>query len=190
MIDQAVHPVNSGRTGDEPRVDSAVRLHQFGRVHGRVADNEQLPALVEATDQVTGRNCRRTVHRRTLENGVVDTVVEVIRPKILQPVLLVERRQQRAYRLEIRIHGAADIHQEEQTHVVAPRRSEHQLDLTRVPTGFVDGLVDIELAGSAVAGHAAQFLERDLDLTDVERLVCSVVFEVTLLGDLHRRTIA
>src|SRR5262249_16053176 len=70
-----------------------------------------------------------------------DRVVEVVRLEVPQTALLVQGGEQLADRLEVGIHRAADVHQEEEPHVVAPRRAEDQLDLAGVAAGPVGGVV-------------------------------------------------
>ena len=113
--------------------------------------------------------------------------MEVVRLEVAQPALLVQRGQQLAHRLEVRLHRAADVHEQQQAHVVAPRRAEDQLDLAGVPAGLVDGLVEIELGGVAAARQLAQAAQCHAQLPRVERHVGAVVLEAPLFGDLHRR---
>ena len=76
---------------------------------------------------------------------VVDAVVEVVGLEVAQAALLVQRREQLAHRLVVRVHRAADVHQQQEPHVVAARRPEHDLDLAGVAAGLVDRLVEVEL---------------------------------------------
>src|SRR3546814_13742106 len=56
--------------------------------------------------------------------------------ELAQAALLVERRQQSAHRLVERLHGAADVHQQQQAQIVPTLGAEHQLDLARVLAGL------------------------------------------------------
>ncbi len=78
------------------------------------------------------------------------------------------------------IHRAADVHQQEEPHVVLPRRAEHHLDLAGVAAGLVDGLVEVELGRDAGARQLAQAAQRDAHLADVEGDVGAVVAEAPL----------
>ena len=98
-----------------------------------------------------------------------------------------QRGEQAADRLEVRIHRAADVHEQQQADVVAPRRAEDELDLAGVAAGLVDGVVEVELGVLADAGELAQPAQRHLHLPQVERRIGAVVLEVALLRDLHRR---
>ncbi len=118
---------------------------------------------------------------------VVDAVVEVVRLELAQAVVLVQRGEQAAHRLVVRVHRAADVHEQQQADVVAARRAEDQLDLAGVAAGLVDGLVEVELRLLSLAGELAQAAQRDLHRAHVERVVGAVVLEAALLGDLHRR---
>jgi hypothetical protein len=99
----------------------------------------------------------------------------------------VQRREETAHRRVIRIHRAADVHEQQHTDVVLPRRAEDQLDLAGVATRLVDGLVQVELGLRAGPGELAEALQRHAELADVERDVGAVVTEAALLGHLHGR---
>ena len=129
-----------------------------------------LPAVVEARG-ARRRSARASArsHAGARVDVVVDAVVEVVRLELAQAALLVQRRQQLAHRLVVRVHRAADVHQEQQADVVLPRRAEDQLDLAGVPARLVDRLVEVELGRQAGARELAQPAERDPHLADVER---------------------
>src|SRR5438445_11319442 len=103
-------------------------------------------------------------------------------------MVFVEGSEQLAHRLVVRLHRAADVHEQHQPYVVAARRAEHQLDLAGILARLVDGLVEVQLGGVAAACEMAQTPQRYLHLTEVERLVGAVILEAPFFGDLHRRT--
>ena len=139
-----------GRLGLLARVDVAVRAHQLGRVHRGVADDRHLPALVELAEQVAGRHRRAAQQARVAVDVVVDAVVEVVGAEVAQAALLVERGEQPAHGLVVRVHRAADVHEQEQPHVVLALGPEDELDLARVAARLVDRLVEVELVGPAL----------------------------------------
>src|SRR5204862_7773925 len=90
-----------------------------------------------------------------------------------------------AHRLDVGIHRAANVHQQEEPDVVLPRRTEDELDLAGVAAGLVDRLVQVELAREPRPRELSKAAECDPHLPDVERLIGAVVGEAPLLGDLH-----
>ena len=82
-------------------------------MHRRVADDRELPTLVETAQEVARRHRVGAGQVRAPVDVVVDAVVEIVRLEVAQAALLVQRGQELAHRLEVRVHRAADVHQEE-----------------------------------------------------------------------------
>ena len=189
VILDPVQPVDAARRRVAARVDVAVRFEQLGRVHRGVADDHHLPARVEAAQQVAGRNRLAPQQLRGAPEFLVDAVVEVVGLEGAQAALFVQGGEQPTHRLVVRIHRAADVHQQQQPQVVAALGAEHQFDLAGVLAGLVDRAVEVEFALRPGARELPQAAQRDARLADVERAVGAVVREAALLGDLHRRAI-
>ncbi len=188
VVGDAVQPDDARCGRPAPRVDVAVRLEKLGRVHRCIPHDEDLPAIVEAAQDVARGNRVGARHAGAGEQVIVDAVVEVVGAEVAQAALLVERRQQAAHGLEVGVHGAADVHQQQQAHVVAPWRPEHELDLAGVLAGLVDRLVEVELGLFTGSRQVSQAPQRHAQLTEIEGDVGTVILEPSLLGDLHRRT--
>jgi hypothetical protein len=98
-------------------------------------------------------------------------------------VILAQGRQQLAHGLIEGFHGAADVHAQQQSHVVATPRAKHQLDFA----GVAGRLVEVELGGFARALQLPKKPQRHLEAPHVEDAVGGVIAESPLFGDLHRR---
>jgi len=78
VVGDPVQPLHAWRGRGVPRIDVPVRLEEFGRVHRGVADQENLPPIVEAAEHVSGRDGVGLAHRGGGIDVVVDAVVEVV----------------------------------------------------------------------------------------------------------------
>ncbi len=86
----------------------------------------------------------------------------------------------------MRIHRAADVHEEQDPDVRFPRGAKDDLELARVLRRRVDRPVDVELELRPFALERAQLSERDLHLAHVEDEVRAVRLVPARVGDRHR----
>jgi len=56
----------------------------------------------------------------------------------------------------MRVHGAADIHEQEELDAVLSRRGEHEVDLTGLARGLVDGRIDVEFKPLSIPRESSE----------------------------------
>ena len=114
--------------------------------------------------------------------------MEIVRLKFPQTALFVKGGEQLTHRFEEGVHGAADIHEQEESDVVFSGGSEDQFNFTRVLAGFINRFIESEFGLCAPPRQLAQPPKSHAKLSDIDRPVGSVIGEPTFFGDLHRRT--
>ena len=72
---------------------------------------------------------------------LVDAIVEKAVLELLEMVGGVRGAEQPLAQVRVRVHRAADVHQQQQLDAVSPRRPEHKLDLSAVAGAVVDRVV-------------------------------------------------
>ena len=151
--------------------DAAARLQDLVGAHRRVADEDQLVVLVVLADDVPGRELLAEAAAVVLPHEVVDAVVEVVELQVLE--LRLGRREHLLDAVDVLVHGAAHVHQQQHLHVVVPLR--HHLDVqpAGVGGGGADGVVEVQLLRGALARELAQPAQRDLDVARAQFLAVS-----------------
>ena len=103
---------------------------------------------------------------------------------MLEPLELQPRRREQALgRLDVPIHRAADVEEQQHLDRVAALRTHLDVEIA-VVGGRTDGVVEIELLGRALAREAAQAAQRQADVARSELLVAGEVLEFALVPDL------
>jgi hypothetical protein len=77
------------------------------------------------------------------------------------------RREQLLAQLDMRVHRAADVEEQQQLDRIVPLGPHVDVE-PALAGGAVDRLVEVELVGGAFAGEAAQAPQRDLDVAGAE----------------------
>ena len=95
------------------------------------------------------------------------------------------RREQFLGRLDVPVHRAADVEEQQHLHRIVPLRPHLDVEIALV-RGALDGAVEIEFVGRAGAGEFAQAAQRDLDVAGAEFDVVVEILELALVPDLHR----
>ena len=95
------------------------------------------------------------------------------------------RREQFLGRLDVPVHRAADVEEQQHLHRIVPLRPHLDVEIALV-RGALDGAVEIEFVGRAGARELAQAPQRDLDVAGAEFDVVVEILELALVPDLHR----
>lgn len=99
-------------------------------------------------------------------------------------------REQLLADLNVGVHRAADIEQDQQLHRVAPLRSHLNVEQASIARGVVDGAVDVQFVRRALTGELAQAAQGDLDVARTEFDLIVEVLVFALVPDLHRLALA
>ena len=118
---------------------------------------------------------------------VVDAVVKVEELQVLE--LGPGGGEQLRAEAGVLVHGAADVEQQQDLHRVVPLRAQLQVEQAGVAGGPVDGAVQVQLAGRALPGEAAQAPQGDLEVARAELHVAVQVAELPGVPDLHGRPV-
>ncbi len=122
-----------------------------------------------------------------LPDLLVDAVVEV---EVLHVLELGARgREQLLGGLDVPIHRAADVEEQQHLDRVVPLRPHQDVKIALV-RGAPDGAVEIELLRRAGAGELAQPPQRHLDVAGAELDLSVQILELALVPHLHRAEIA
>ena len=95
VVADALQPLDAGGVGLAAGIDVAARPHQLVRVHRGVSDEQDLPAVVEAPQQVARRQGIAAEQSRVAVDVFVDAVVEVVAAQLAQPLHLTLPRSPR-----------------------------------------------------------------------------------------------
>src|SRR6266404_9408745 len=87
---EAVQPGDTRCRRRVVRIDAAMRLEELRRMHRRVADDRELPALVEAAQEIARRYRVGARQPGAAIDVIVDAVVKIVRLEIAQTALLVQ----------------------------------------------------------------------------------------------------
>ena len=122
-----------------------------------------------------------------LPHALVEAVVEV---EVLE-VLELEPRggEQLLGDLDVPVHGAADVEEEQDLDGVAALGPQPDVEVALVG-GLVDGVVEVEFLGGAGAGEAAQAPQRDAHVAHAELDAVVEVLELALVPHLHGAEVA
>ena len=98
-------------------------------------------------------------------------------------------REQFLRRLDVPVHRAADVEEQQHLDGVVPLRPHQDVEIAFV-RGALDGAVEVELVRRAGAREFAQPAQRDLDVAGAEFDVAGEILELALVPDLDRAEIA
>ena len=118
---------------------------------------------------------------------VIDAVVEIVELQVLE--LGSGGGEQLRAQPRVLVHGAADIQQQQDLHRIVPLGPELQVQQAGIPGGLVDGPVQVQFAGRALAGKAAQAPQGDLHVARAELHVAIQVAEFPGVPDLDGRPV-
>ena len=111
--------------------------------------------------------------------------------EVLQVLELGARgREQLLADLDVVVHRAADVEEQQHLHRVVPLRHHLDVEPAGVARGRADGVVEVELLGRAFAREPAQAPQRDLDVARAEFDRVVEVAVLALVPDLHRAAVA
>src|SRR5262249_11601303 len=122
-----------------------------------------------------------------LPHPLVEAVVEVEMLHVLE--LAARRREQLLGRLDVPVHRAADVEEQEHLHGIVALRPHQDVEIALV-RGALDGAVEIELLGGAGARELAQPPQGDLDIASAELDLVVEIPELAPVPDLDRAPIA
>src|SRR3954453_22909549 len=168
-------------------LDRAAGMGDLIGAHRGVADEDELIVVAEFVEHVPGRRPLGVTAAIVLPQALIGAIVEVEEFEILE--LARRRREQFLADLDVRVHRAADVEEEQQLHRIVALGAHADVE-PALARGAVDRLVDVELVGGAVAGEAAQAAERDLDVAGAELDLAVEVPELALVPDLDRAAVA
>ena len=133
--------------------------------HGRIADEDHLVVVRIGVEQLPRVDAFGIAAAVVLPHALIDAVVEVEIFEVLE--LGARRREQFLADADMRVHGAADVEEDQHLHGVAPLR--HQLHVEpALARGGADGVGQVEFLGRALARELAQPPERHLDVAGAE----------------------
>ncbi len=118
-----------------------------------------------------------------LPHEVVHAVVEVVELQVLQ--LGLDGAEQLLDALDVFVHGAAHIHQQQHLHVVVALGHHPDVQPAGVGGGGSDGVGQIQLQVVPLARELAQAPQRDLDVARAQLLRVVVVLVGALVPHLH-----
>ena len=185
-VGQALQPFGAGL--GVVVLDAAVRLQDLVRAHGGVADEDQLVVARVLADQVPGVDALGVAALVVAPQVVVDAVVEVVELEVLE--LGPGGREQLLDLLDMVVHAAADIHQQQHLDTVVALGNHAQVEPAGIGGGRSDRAGQVEFELVAVARELAQPAQRQLDVARAERLAVVVVAVGALLPDLDRAAVA
>src|SRR5579862_6075179 len=168
-------------------LDGAAGRDDFVRRHRGIADENHLVVVRIGVQHVPGR--RRLVPAAAvfLPHSLVEAIVEVEMHHVLE---LGPRRGKKFFgRLDVPIHRAADVEEQQHLDGVVPLRPHQDVEIALV-RGALDGAVEIELLRRAGAGESAQAAQRDLDVAGAELDVAVEIAKLTLVPHFYGAEIA
>ena len=182
VIAEALKPRDPGGEVLCPPVDGATGLEEFDGVHHGVADEDKLVVGAVAGEKLG--DGEPALEPGIFVDSVVDAVVKIVGVEVAEVLALHRGGEELAHHLGVGRHAAADVHEEEELHVVAPRRAPDELEVTGVLAGLVDGLVEVEFETLTITPEVAELSEGDLNLTDVKDEIASIGAIAPIHGDL------
>ncbi len=163
--------------------DAAAGLHDLVRAHGRIAHEDQLVVAVVLADDVPGGELLREAAPVVLPHVVVDAVVEVVELQVLE--LALDRGEQLLDALDVLVHGATHVHEQQHLHVVVALGHHLDVEVPGVGGRAADGVRQVQFQVVALACEAAQPPQGHLDVARAELLGIVVVAVGALLPHLH-----
>src|SRR5205823_5401477 len=176
-------PCEPFETGLEIAVlDAAVDLRQFVRTHRGIAHENDAPIRAVGADQFERAEALVLAPKVVAPDVVVDAIVDI---EILDMAKFGPRgREQFLAELDVRIHRAADVEEQQHFDAIAPFGLQLQVEPAGIFRGAFDRAVEIELLRHAFAREAAQPSKRDLDVARVEVDIAVEIAEAALVPDL------
>src|SRR5690606_16724350 len=114
---------------------------------------------------VPGGELLRVAAAIVLPDAFIEAVVEVKILKVLE--LRARRREEFFAELDVAVHRAADIEENQHIDLVAALRAHDQVEIALM-RGRLDRAVEIELCRCALARETAEPPQRDLDVAGTE----------------------
>src|SRR5438552_10129754 len=164
------------------------RLHQLVGTHRGVADKDELPVGPVLMEDVERSGALVAPPPVVPPYVVVDAVVKVEILEVAE-LALCGGKQFLAY-LDMRVHRAADVEEEQDLDAVAALGDEVQVEPTRILGGPFDGRIEIELLRDAFAREASQASQRDLDVARIELDRVVEIAEGPLVPDFDGASVA
>src|SRR5262249_6062893 len=131
---------------------------------------------------VHGRDALGMAAPIVLPHALVEAVVEI---EMFEALELASRRRKEIFRrLDMPVHRAADVEEEQDFDGVAPLGPPAHVDIAALGAA-ADRFVEVELLGRAFAREAAQAPERDFHGARAEGLVAVEILEVAPVPDFH-----
>ena len=151
--------------------------------HRGVADEDDAIVAPVGIEEVAGRRPLLVAAAVVLPHALVEAIVEV---EMLEPLELALRGgEQLLRRLDVPVHRAADVEEQQHLDRVAPLRPQLDVDVALVG-GRADRAVEVEFLLRALAREAPQAAQRELDVARPEFRVAVEVLELALVPDLDR----
>src|SRR5438132_2778442 len=180
-VDEALEPDDAGFV--VAVFDAAPHLHELVRAHRRIADEDEPPVRAVLVQDIESRDALAAPADVVPPYVIVDAVVEI---EILEVAELgLGGGEQLFADLDVRVHRAADIEEQQHLHAVAAFGYEVQIEPARILRRPFDRRIEIELFRHAFAREAAQAPQRDLDVARVQLYRVVEIAERALVPDFH-----
>src|SRR5262245_44716837 len=181
----ALQPAGAGLLVE--MVDRAALRHDLVGRHRGIADEDRLVIVRIGVQHVPGRRGVVEAPAVLLPHLLVQAIVEV---EVLHVLELAARgREQLLGRLDVPVHRAADVEEQQHLHRVVPLRPHQDVEVSLV-RGALDGAIEVELLGRAGAGELAQAAQRELDVARAELDLVVEVLELALVPHLDGSEVA
>src|ERR1700722_3886471 len=168
-------------------LDRSPRGGDFVRAHRGVADEDDAVVAAVGVDEAGGRRALVEAAAIVAPDALVQTIVEV---EVFEPLeLQSRRRKQRLRGLDVPIHRAADVQEQQHLDGVATLGPELDVDVALVGGG-ANRAVEVELVLGALARKTPEPPQRDPDVARPQRLVASEILEFAFVPDLRRTAAA
>src|SRR6202048_4872023 len=181
----ALHPERAGFRIEV--LDRAARNHDLVGRHGCVPDKNHLVVVRIPMQHVPCRRRAIPTPPSLPPHFLVQAVVEVEMLHVLE--LVARGREQLLARLDVPVHGAADIEEQQDFHGIVPLGTHQNVKIALV-RGPLDGAVKVELFGGARARKLAQPAQSHLYVSRAELDLVVEILELATIPHLTRTEVA
>ena len=185
FVDDTLHPDRAGLL--VPVLDRAAGIGDLVGAHGGVADEDHPVVRAVGVQHVPSGDALGVAAAIVLPDRLVEAVVEVVVFHVLE--LGAGSREQLLDDADMVVHRAADIEEHQKLDGVAAFRAHLHVEIA-VFGGRFDRAVEIELVMGALAGPAAQALQRHLDVAGAKLDRVVEVAELALVPNLDGAAVA